>query len=201
LNNYFELYQTKLQKNLTLCYFDSIIIYINISEMNDNSKPQIAPALNQSPANESKRKYKILVVDDEADARTLFLDILSMEEQLEVSTAADGVDALAKSEATKFDIILLDIVMPNKDGVQTLTELVADKEKYGTPRITMLTNIGGDLAVEESLKLGAVGYKTKIDTEPSELLKFVREEISKIEDGLPSNVVSRARMEEQDKAA
>jgi hypothetical protein len=57
------------------------------------------------------------------------------------------------------------------------------------------------LAVEESLKLGAVGYKTKIDTEPSELLKFVREEISKIEDGLPSNVVSRARMEEQDKAA
>ena len=126
------------------------------------------------------RTYTVLVVDDEPDARELFMDILSTKAHLEVSTAIDGVDALAKAEATKFDLILLDIIMPKKDGVQTLKELMAEPDRYGTPRVMMLTNIGGDLAIEEALKLGAVGYRVKIDTEPEKLLATVDDELTKL---------------------
>ncbi len=115
---------------------------------------------------------KILVVEDEPDARTMFVDLLSME-GYEVSSAVDGVDALAKAAAEKFDMILLDIVMPNKDGLEVLEEMKADTVKYGTPVVVMLTNISGDAAVEKAMELGAVGFKLKIGTEPDQLLKDV----------------------------
>ncbi|MCA9386988.1 response regulator [Candidatus Dojkabacteria bacterium] len=144
--------------------------------MSDQSEKTIQPTpvvAQPEVQNKTSNVHKILVVDDEPDARDLFLDMLSAEGNYEVSTAVDGVDALAKAEATKFDMILLDIVMPNKDGVQTLTELMQDKAKYGSPKVIMLTNLGGDLAVEEAMNIGAVDYKVKIDTEPDDLLQTV----------------------------
>lgn len=126
-----------------------------------------------------EKKYKILVVDDEPDAKDIFVELLSTVADYEVSGAVDGVDALAKAEATKFDLILLDIVMPKKDGIETLSELLADKNKFGNPTIIMLTNIGGDIAVEKALEMGANGYKLKIDTDPEELLRYVKEMLGK----------------------
>ena len=136
----------------------------------------------KQPQNGTQRIYKVMVVDDEPDAREIFFDILSSIPNIEVSTAVDGKDCLAKAEATKFDVILLDIVMPNVDGIQVLTDLLSDKTRYGNPRITMLTNMGGDLAVEEALRIGAVGYKVKIDTEPDQLVQLVQDEIAKLEE-------------------
>lgn len=115
---------------------------------------------------------KILVVEDEPDARTFFVDILSME-GYDVSSAVDGIDALAKAGAEKYDLILLDIVMPNKDGLDTLEELKADKTKYGDPIVVMLTNISGDAAVEKAMELGAKGFKLKIKMEPDQLISDV----------------------------
>jgi len=90
-----------------------------------------------------------------------------------VQTASDGHEALDKCAKTKFDLVLLDIVMPNLDGVDTLSQIKLDATKYGNPIVIVLTNIGGDMAIQEALKLGAVGYKLKIDTEPDELLETV----------------------------
>lgn len=115
---------------------------------------------------------KILVVEDEPDARTMFVDLLSME-GYEVSSAVDGVDALAKVAAEKYDLILLDIVMPNKDGLEVLEEIMSNKEKYNNPVVVMLTNISGDAAVEKAMELGAKGFKLKIGTEPDQLLRDV----------------------------
>lgn len=115
---------------------------------------------------------KILVVEDEPDARTMFVDLLSME-GYEVSSAVDGVDALAKVAAEKYDLVLLDIVMPNKDGLEVLEEIMSDKEKYNNPIVIMLTNISGDAAVEKAMELGAKGFKLKIGTEPDQLLRDV----------------------------
>ncbi|MDQ7021187.1 MAG: response regulator [Candidatus Dojkabacteria bacterium] len=139
--------------------------------------------------------YKILVVDDEESAREMFGEILgdlSNKTDWEVSLAVDGIDALSKAEATKFDIILLDIMMPKKDGIQTLNEIKADPVKYGNPRILMLTNIGGDLAIEEALRRGAVGYRLKNDTEAAALIKTVEEEIIKLNSGEPDNSAQEA---------
>lgn len=128
----------------------------------------------------NSRKWNILVVDDEPDARELFYEFISENKNYIVQLGSDGNDALAKAAATKFDLILLDIVMPNKDGVEVLNELVKKPDVFGTPRIIMLTNIGGDIAVEEALKLGAHGYKLKLDTEPDELMQVIKDELSKI---------------------
>lgn len=118
-------------------------------------------------------KRKILVVDDEQDAKDLFAELLKTNSNYEVETAADGNEALDKCSKNKFDLVLLDIVMPNLDGVDTLSQIKLDPNKYGNPIVIMLTNIGGDIAIQEALKLGAVGYKLKIDTEPDELLETV----------------------------
>ncbi len=126
----------------------------------------------------SSSRKKILVVDDEPDARELFGELLSTNSNYEVITAEDGVDALEKCSQTKFDLVLLDIVMPKMDGVDALTEIKKQPDKYGTPTVIMLTNIGGDIAVEKALSLGAVGFKLKIDTEPEELLRTVNDALN-----------------------
>ena len=126
----------------------------------------------------STSKKKVLVVDDEPDARELFGELLSTNSNYDVVTAEDGVDALEKCAQNKFDLVLLDIVMPKMDGVDALTEIKKNPEKYGTPTVIMLTNIGGDIAVEKALSLGAVGFKLKIDTEPEELLKTVTDALN-----------------------
>jgi len=119
-------------------------------------------------------KKKLMIVEDEQDARTMFTDLLESE-GYDVSSAVDGIDALAKAAAEKFDLILLDIVMPNMDGVEVLQKIKSDPAKYGTPIVVMLTNISGDAAVEKAMELGAAGYKLKIGTEPDALLKDVRD--------------------------
>lgn len=137
----------------------------------------------QPTANKAEARPKILIAEDEPDARQIFTTILQSQNKYEVSSAVDGIDALAKAAADKFNLILLDIVMPNKDGVEVLQELKSDTAKYGTPIVVMLTNISGDVAVEKAMELGAAGYKLKIETEPDELIQAVEDFLNgKIQD-------------------
>jgi len=138
------------------------------SEVIPDTRYSIEPAKDVAPGSP-----KILVVDDEADAAILFAELLNTTGKYIVQTAQDGIQCLEKCENTKFDLVLLDIVMPKLDGVDTLTRIIQDPEKYGKPKVIMLTNIGGDLAIEKALELGAIGFKLKIDTEPEELLKTI----------------------------
>lgn len=132
-----------------------------------------------SPTPSVSQKYNILVVEDEPDAKELFIELLATVPEYEVQGANDGEEALQKAGTTKFDLILLDIVMPRKDGIETLDDILKDKAKYGNPIVIMLTNIGGDLAIEKALEMGAAGYKLKIDTDPEELLRYVDEMLKK----------------------
>lgn len=119
------------------------------------------------------KNNKILVVEDEQDARTLYLDILSGS-GYSVDGAADGVEALDLLSKNKYQLVLLDIIMPNKDGVETLNEINTKPEMYGKPVIYMLTNIGSDVAIEKAISLGAAGYVLKSDTAPEELVNLVK---------------------------
>jgi two-component system alkaline phosphatase synthesis response regulator PhoP len=116
---------------------------------------------------------KILVVEDEPDARTMFVDLLESE-GYEVSSAIDGNDALAKAAAYKPNLILLDLVMPNKDGLETLQELKSHPELYANPTVVVLTNISGDAAVEKAMELGAAGFRLKVEMDPEQLIKDVQ---------------------------
>jgi len=140
-----------------------------------NNQTQVQPDLN------NEKKYKILVVEDEEDSKDVLVSLLNTTGKYEVSSASDGQDALTKLEAEKgaYDMVLLDIVMPKLDGIETLRLIKSNSQKYGTPTVLMLTNLGGDVAVETAINLGAQGYLMKVETEPDQLLKRVEEELQK----------------------
>lgn len=120
---------------------------------------------------------KILIVEDEADQREVLKDLLESV-GYEVSTAVDGIDSIAKASADKYDLILLDIIMPNKDGVEVLQAIKSDTNKFGNPVVVMLTNISGDAAVEKAMELGAAGYRLKVGLEPAQLIRDVADFLS-----------------------
>jgi len=121
-------------------------------------------------------KRKILVVEDEPDALEIFKDILT-EEGFEADGAEGGLAALEKLVNNTYDLVLLDIVMPDKDGISILEEIKKFPDKYGTVKVVMLTNIGGDLAVDKAMKIGAAGYLLKAETEPDDLVAAVKKHL------------------------
>ena len=100
---------------------------------------------------------RILVVDDAAFMRMRCTKMLS-DSGFEVAEAADGVQALAKYRELKPDGVLLDITMPELDGLATLKELI--KMDPGA-RVAMVTAMGQQSMVMEALKSGARDFIVK----------------------------------------
>lgn len=117
---------------------------------------------------------KILIVDDELALLNVLKNRFS-ESGMEVTTATDGDEALEKMNKKKFDMILLDIMMPKKDGFQVLKELPQTKAK-DTP-VIVLTNLGTTEDSEEALKLGAKDYFVKAQQSIDVLIKKVKDNI------------------------
>lgn len=102
-------------------------------------------------------KRRILVVDDEDALRTVLSAELNSE-GYDVGTAADGVEALAELQKAKFDLVLLDIKMPNMNGFEVLKII---KEKYAGTKVIMLTGFADLKNAIESKKLGAEDFVSK----------------------------------------
>jgi two-component system, chemotaxis family, chemotaxis protein CheY len=100
---------------------------------------------------------KILVVDDAAFMRMRCSKLLS-DNGFEVTEAVDGSEALEKYKEHKPDAVLLDITMPNLDGIATLKELL--KMDPGA-RVAMVTAMGQQSMVMEALKIGARDFVVK----------------------------------------
>lgn len=122
------------------------------------------------------KQKKILIVEDDNDARTIFLDILNSS-GFNTFGAVDGNDALDKLSKDRFDLVLLDIIMPNKDGITTLSEILSDPQKYGNMDIYMLTNIDSDITIQKAVEIGAKGYFLKSDLNPDQLVETVKKYI------------------------
>ncbi|MCK8515934.1 response regulator [Methylonatrum kenyense] len=101
----------------------------------------------------------ILIVDDEPNI-VLSLEFLMRRRGYEVSTASDGEEALAAIEARKPDLLLLDVMMPRKDGYQ-VCQILRERDDTADLRIIMLTARGRDVEREKGLSLGADDYITK----------------------------------------
>uniref|UniRef100_A0A7C5URT2 Response regulator n=1 Tax=candidate division CPR3 bacterium TaxID=2268181 RepID=A0A7C5URT2_UNCC3 len=112
--------------------------------------------------NESQSyKAKILLVDDEQDVLDLYSDIL-LQAGYYVDTARNGEECLRLCEKTRYDLILLDLMMPVMDGIECLKKLRADEAKYGHPLIVVLTNVTMAINIKEAFDSGADGYLVKI---------------------------------------
>ena len=103
-------------------------------------------------------KKKVLVVDDELNIRLLVKIILG--NSYDVLEASNGDEALIKAQEEKPDLILLDIMMPGKDGFTTCNELKSSKATRGIP-VVMLTALQHQLNEKLALSLNADGYIRK----------------------------------------
>lgn len=92
-------------------------------------------------------RKKILIVDDEADTRALLRRRLSAN-HFEVLEAADGLSAIAQAKKTQPDLILLDILMPGKDGIDTYHSLREDPSTHHIP-IIFLTALAKNIALTQ----------------------------------------------------
>ncbi|MGE5309076.1 MAG: response regulator transcription factor [Deltaproteobacteria bacterium] len=114
---------------------------------------------------------KILLVDDEPDVLAILKKRLEAEGYA-VETAADGIEGLARAASFAPDAILLDVMMPNKDGFSMLSELQADEKLRMTP-VIMVTARGETDAIFKGQYLGATDHLIK-PVDFQELLKYLR---------------------------
>lgn len=121
---------------------------------------------------DTENKIKILVVEDEADARNLYIDVLKGA-GYEVYSATNGQEALELVEKMKVDLILLDIVMPVKDGVHMLADL-KKLQSIHTPKVLAFSNIGGEKVTDRVIDLGADAYMLKSEVDVNDLATIIQ---------------------------
>ncbi len=120
---------------------------------------------------------KILVVDDEEGIRKSLSSYLKLE-GYEVSTAGDGVEAINKLRESKYNIVLMDINMPEKDGLDALREIKAIDFSI---QVVMMTAFSTFDKTMRSLEFGATDYIMKPFENLSEILKLVKISEEKLE--------------------
>jgi two-component system, NarL family, response regulator LiaR len=115
-------------------------------------------------------KIRILIADDHAIVREGLRALIATEPDLElVGEASDGVQAVTKAHALRPDVILLDMLMPRKDGLEALIEI---KKDWAEAHVIVLTSFSDDEKVFSAIRNGALGYLLK-ETAPDELLKAI----------------------------
>jgi len=116
---------------------------------------------------------KVLIADDQALVRTGFRMILDAEDDIEVTgEAADGLEAIAAAKSTRPDVILMDVRMPNMNGIEATRQLV-DKDDVEPIRVLILTTFDLDEYVYDALRAGASGFLLK-DAPPEDLVHAIR---------------------------
>jgi DNA-binding NarL/FixJ family response regulator len=114
---------------------------------------------------------RVLVADDQALVRGGFRMILDSQEDIEVvAEAGDGREALEQARELQPDVVLMDVRMPELDGLEATRRLLSGD---GGPRVLILTTFDADEYVYEAMKAGASGFLLK-DVRPEQLADAVR---------------------------
>lgn len=116
-------------------------------------------------------RIRVLVVDDHQVVREGLRTILSLEPEIELlGEAKDGVEAVAKAAALVPDVILMDLVMPGKNGIEAIREI---RQRNPQIRILVLTSFSEDHLVFPAIEAGALGFMLK-DTTSETLIQAVK---------------------------
>lgn len=113
---------------------------------------------------------RVMIVDDEMLLRTCMQRILESEPDIEVPVACDGRGALAAIDVHRPDVVLLDLRMPEVDGLAVLAGI---GERTSAPAVAVLTTFLADEDIAAALRTGAKGFLLK-DATPQELAHAVR---------------------------
>ncbi|OHA06758.1 MAG: hypothetical protein A2934_01135 [Candidatus Sungbacteria bacterium RIFCSPLOWO2_01_FULL_47_10] len=115
---------------------------------------------------------KILFIEDEAALQKTLSSALK-DAGFSVFQALDGDTGLRLIQREKPDLVLLDLILPKKDGFEVLRGLKENRETQSIP-VIVLTNLGGLREVQSALDLGARDYLIKTNYKPSELVEKVK---------------------------
>jgi CheY-like chemotaxis protein len=119
---------------------------------------------------------KILLVEDDQFIYEMYTNKLQSE-GFEVILAKDGQEAIVKATETKPDLVLLDIVLPKKDGYEVLNE-IKNNPDLAEVKVVMLTNLGQPDEIEKGEQSQADAYLIKAHLTPSQIIEKVKEILS-----------------------
>lgn len=126
--------------------------------------------------NKTRQTTKILVVEDDPFIADIYL--LELESKgYSAEVATNGREAIEKLGKESYDLILLDVVMPEKDGFSTLSEIKANPS-IKTP-VIILSNLGQESDIKKAMSFGADDYIVKTHFTPREVLKKIEELLKK----------------------
>jgi len=123
----------------------------------------------------NKESKKILVVEDEAPLRTLLITELKRE-GINAIGAKDGEEGLELALKEHPDLLLVDILMPKKDGLEMIKELRNDAWGAGAV-VVLLTNLNDSEKIVEALQYGTREYLVKADWRIEDVIKMAKEKI------------------------
>jgi NarL family two-component system response regulator LiaR len=118
------------------------------------------------------QKIRVLITDDQAIVRKGIQALLATEPNIEVAGEAEnGKDAIRQVEKLQPDVILMDLQMPEMDGIEAIGHITASRPNA---RILVLTSFATDDKVFPAIKAGALGYLLK-DSSPEELIQAIQQ--------------------------
>lgn len=120
-----------------------------------------------------ENQKKILIVEDDQFLREFYQELLQQEGYL-VDVAADGEVGSAKMNTGGYDLVLLDIMLPKKDGVTLLKELKFKSPQKPIGAVVVLTNLGQESLIKQCFDLGASGYLIKSALNPDQVLEEIK---------------------------
>lgn len=116
---------------------------------------------------------RILITEDDELISRLYEQAFSFE-GYDVDIASDGEEALTKITEQPPTLILLDLMMPNMDGLEVLDRLNENDATRGIP-VIVLSNLAGSEDIKQALEKGAVKYMVKAEHKPKEIVKEVKQ--------------------------
>ncbi len=140
------------------------------------------------------KTIRILIVDDHTIVRKGIRALLAETSDIQVAGEANnGLEAIKLSKQLKPDVILMDIMMPNMDGIEATRQITANQPEV---RVLVLTSFVGDDKVFPAIKAGAQGYLLK-DSDPAELIRSIHR-VNQGEPSLPPTIARKIMKEIRD---
>jgi len=123
------------------------------------------------------KQNKVLLIEDDLALLKIYSNKLKAN-NYEISVATTGKEGLHKIITEKPDVVLLDIILPEKDGFMVLEEMKINPETKKIP-VIILSNLGQEADIQRGKKLGAVDYLVKSDVSLMDLVEKVKKYIAK----------------------
>ena len=124
--------------------------------------------------NQTSKQQSILLVEDEGTLISLYAKILT-DAGYKVVSVSNGEDALKHMVKGGFDLVLLDIMLPQLDGFEIIEQSQKKKAKQAINTIVIMTNLSQEKTIAKGVELGVKGYIIKSDYNPEEFLNQIKE--------------------------